>query len=68
MIKFLKEVLVLLVLLLPALALGHEGHGVPGTITHDVQHASWLVFAAVVVLAAALAVLSAWGQDDDDAV
>jgi hypothetical protein len=34
-------------------ALGHEGHGVPGTFSHDLQHQLW-TFAALVVTGALL--------------
>lgn len=62
----LKQSLLLLALVLPDLALGHPGHGEPGTAAHDMQHVLWLGFAvAVGIVALALAFRAARRRDDE---
>jgi hypothetical protein len=63
--RVIKDGFILLILLLPTLALGHEGHGVPGSLAHEMNHASWLMFSLVALLAAALIIGSAMGKDEE---
>lgn len=55
---------VLLFSLLPALAFSHPGHGVPGSVGHELQHQFW-IFAGMVVVAALMLLLQSCNEKQD---
>ncbi len=44
------------------MAVAHEGHGTPGTVLHDIQHAAWLVLAISAVVIIAWVLKKKWGR------
>ncbi|MDH7942337.1 hypothetical protein QGM61_00755 [Pseudohongiella sp. SYSU M77423] len=44
------------------MANAHEGHGTPGTVLHDIQHAAWLVLAISAVVIIGMILKQKWNQ------
>ncbi|HBX38148.1 MAG TPA: hypothetical protein DEG76_13025 [Pseudohongiella sp.] len=44
------------------MAVAHEGHGTPGTVLHDIQHAAWLVLAISAVVIIGMILKQKWNQ------